>query len=93
VQREARRGVRGSGGDDLMMIQADERALLAAMARGDQAALRQLYALYRPPLRRYLWQQLDGDEPAVEDALQEAFAATRVSPPGSTASPTTTCCT
>src|SRR5258708_36501266 len=44
-----------------MMIQADERALLAEMTRGDQAALRQLYALYRPPLRRYLWQQLDGD--------------------------------
>ena len=62
-------------GDDRMMMQADERALLAAMARGDQAALRQLYALYRPPLRRYFWQQLDGDEPAVEDALQEVFLA------------------
>lgn len=51
----------------------DDSVLLARVARGDGHALRQLYLRYRPRLWRYLWQQLDGDGFAVEDALQDIF--------------------
>jgi RNA polymerase sigma-70 factor (ECF subfamily) len=54
---------------------ADDRSLIARIARRDAAALERLYALYRPRLWRYLWQQLDGDAGAVEDTLQEIFLA------------------
>src|SRR5258706_10188274 len=54
---------------------ADDRPLIARIARRDAAALERLYALYRPRLWRYLWQQLDGDAGAVEDILQEVFLA------------------
>lgn len=54
-------------------MQADERSLIQQIARGDAHALRRLYMSYHPLLWRYLWQQLDGDEQAVEDALQEIF--------------------
>ena len=54
-------------------MQADERSRIQQIARGDAQALRRLYASYRPLLWRYLWQQLDGDEQGVEDALQEIF--------------------
>lgn len=54
---------------------ADDHPLIARIARRDATALERLYALYRPRLWRYLWQQLEGDSGAVEDALQEVFLA------------------
>jgi RNA polymerase sigma-70 factor (ECF subfamily) len=54
---------------------ADDRLLIAEIARHDTLALERLYALYRPRLWRYLWQQLEGDGGAVEDTLQEVFLA------------------
>src|SRR5260221_978966 len=54
---------------------ADDRSMIARIARRDATALERLYALYRPRLWQYLWQQLDGDEGAVEDILQEVFLA------------------
>jgi len=54
---------------------ADDRSLIPRIARHDATALEHLYALYRPRLWRYLWQQLDGDSGAVEDTLQEVFLA------------------
>jgi RNA polymerase sigma-70 factor (ECF subfamily) len=54
---------------------ADDRPLIERIARRDPIALERLYALYRPRLWRYLWQQLQGDCGAVEDALQEVFLA------------------
>src|SRR5258708_29197762 len=54
---------------------ADDRPLIARIARRDATALERLYALYRPRLWRYLSQQLDGDAGAVEDILQEVFLA------------------
>ncbi len=53
----------------------DDEALLAQVARGDQEALRELYARYRPRLRRYLWYQFDGDVGRLEEALQDVFLA------------------
>jgi RNA polymerase sigma-70 factor (ECF subfamily) len=53
----------------------DDRALIERAARCEAAALERLYALYRPRLWQYLWQQLDGDSGAVEDVLQEVFLA------------------
>jgi RNA polymerase sigma-70 factor, ECF subfamily len=55
--------------------QADDRLLIARVAQHDAAALEQLYIRCRPRLWRYLWQQLEGDSSAVEDALQEIFLA------------------
>ncbi len=49
--------------------------LLAQIAAGDEEALRHLYLAYRPRLRRYLWHQLGGDTPCVEEALQDIFLA------------------
>lgn len=57
------------------MRQQDEHSLVALVAEGDGQAMRLLYATYRPRLWRYLWQQLDGDGSAVEDALQDVFLA------------------
>lgn len=54
---------------------ADDLSLIARIARRDATALELLYALYRPQLWRYLWQQLGGDLGAVEDTLQEVFLA------------------
>lgn len=62
--------------DDAM--DADDRALLARIARGEQAALQELYARYRPRLWRYLAQQLargHGDTGLVEEVLQDVFVA------------------
>lgn len=53
----------------------DDSTLIARIASGQQDALSQLYTVYRPRLRRYLWHQLDADQAAVEDALQEVFLA------------------
>jgi RNA polymerase sigma-70 factor (ECF subfamily) len=54
---------------------SDETELLAAIAGGDEAALRQLYLRYRPRLRHYLWHQLGGEAGLVEEALQDVFLA------------------
>ncbi len=56
-------------------MDADDRALLARMALGEQAALQQLYARYRPRLWRYLAQQLARDNGLVEEVLQGVFVA------------------
>jgi RNA polymerase sigma-70 factor (ECF subfamily) len=56
-----------------MMPSGDDRALLSLIATGDEGALQQLYQKYRPPLRRYLWYQLNHDAAQVEDVLQETF--------------------
>ncbi len=53
----------------------EDQRLIARIATGDERALDALYALYRPRLRRYLWQQLDGDAGLVEEALQDVFLA------------------
>lgn len=57
------------------MQQQDEPLLVARIAAGDGQAMHLLYAAYRPRLWRYLWQQLNGDASAVEDALQDVFLA------------------
>ena len=53
----------------------DHQVLLAQVATGNEEALRQLYMVFRPGLRRYLWHQLGADSCAVEDVLQETFVA------------------
>lgn len=54
---------------------ADPQLLVARVATGDEEALGELYALFRPRLRRYLWHQLGGDLQAVEETLQDVFLA------------------
>lgn len=54
---------------------AEDQRLIARIAARDESALDALYALYRPRLRRYLWARLEGDESAVEEALQDTFLA------------------
>jgi RNA polymerase sigma-70 factor (ECF subfamily) len=51
----------------------DDRALIARVVQRYALALERLYALYRPRMWRYLYQQFDGDAGAVEDVLQEVF--------------------
>jgi RNA polymerase sigma-70 factor, ECF subfamily len=72
------------------MTESDDHLLLSRIASGDESALQQLYVKYRPPLRRYLWYQLDHDSARAEDILQETFlsiwrAARTVRNDGSTA--------
>lgn len=52
-----------------------ELALLARVAAGDEDALHDLYTRLRPRLWRYLWRELGGDRPLIEDTLQEIFLA------------------
>lgn len=54
---------------------ADERALLARIATGDQDALKCLYAVYRPRLWSYLFRQLDHDASGTEELVQDVFLA------------------
>jgi RNA polymerase sigma-70 factor (ECF subfamily) len=49
--------------------------LLERIAAGDEDALMQLYAEYRPRLWRYVWQQLDGDRELAEEVMQDVFLA------------------
>lgn len=63
------------GGRRLMALDDHEGALLARIAAGDEDALRQLYAVYRPRLWRYLWQLTQGDATLAEEALQDVFVA------------------
>ena len=52
-----------------------ERTLLSRVAVADEDALHTLYLRLRPRLWRYLWRQLEGDRPLIEDTLQEVFLA------------------
>jgi RNA polymerase sigma-70 factor, ECF subfamily len=49
--------------------------LLERIAAGDEDALMQLYAEYRPRLWRYVWQQVGGDRELAEEVLQDVFLA------------------
>lgn len=51
----------------------DDLFLLGQIAGGDESALQHLYLKYRPPLRRYLWYQLNHNSVQAEDVLQETF--------------------
>ena len=55
--------------------QADERALLTQIATGQEDALRQLYATYRPRLWRFVSQQTYGDSELTNTVLQDVFLA------------------
>ena len=46
--------------------QGRDEALLERVTAGDQEALKQLYAFYRPRLWRYIWQQIGGDTQLAE---------------------------
>jgi RNA polymerase sigma-70 factor, ECF subfamily len=59
---------------DLAMT-ADATHLLALVATGDEEAMQQIYVLFHPRVRRYLWHQLSGDPAAVEETLQDVFLA------------------
>ncbi len=54
---------------------SDDESLIGRIARGDEEALRQLYASYRVRLWQYLWPQLSGDAQRVEEVLQDVFLA------------------
>lgn len=54
---------------------SDYHPLLERIAAGDEDALLQLYAEYRPRLWRYVWQELDGDRELAEEVLQDVFLA------------------
>jgi RNA polymerase sigma-70 factor (ECF subfamily) len=60
---------------DIMMSSGDDYALLRQIATGDEGALEQLFVKYRPPLRRFLWYQLNHDLAQVEDVVQETFVS------------------
>ena len=55
--------------------QAAERALLTQIATGQEDALRQLYAAYRPRLWRFVSQQTYGDSELTNTVLQDVFLA------------------
>ncbi|HKD74185.1 MAG TPA: sigma-70 family RNA polymerase sigma factor, partial [Ktedonobacterales bacterium] len=54
-------------------MDSEDVACLRRIAQGDQSALADLYARYRLPLTRALWNQLGGDSAVIEDVLQETF--------------------
>ena len=54
-------------------MDTDEQHLVHQVALGDQLAMAQLYAIYRPRLWRYLWHQMPGRTSEVDDVLQEIF--------------------
>jgi RNA polymerase sigma-70 factor (ECF subfamily) len=56
-------------------LPAGDTALLVRIAQGDEEALRQLYAAYRPRLWRYIWQHVGGEADLVEEVLQDVFLA------------------
>ena len=53
----------------------DERALIARIAQGDQAALDQLYTAYRVRLRLYIIRRLGNHREPAEEVLQDVFLA------------------
>lgn len=57
------------------MAPRDDQVLLTKIAKGDQAALEQLYAAYRLRLWTYLWHELDGSPHWIEEVLQDVFLA------------------
>jgi RNA polymerase sigma-70 factor (ECF subfamily) len=54
---------------------ADDLALLAQIASGQEDALRQLYATYRPRLWRFISQQTYGNSELTNTVLQDVFLA------------------
>jgi RNA polymerase sigma-70 factor, ECF subfamily len=58
-----------------VVMDSEDAACIASITRGDQRALAELYARYRPRLYRYLWHQLGGDGALIEEVLQDAFLA------------------
>jgi len=58
-----------------MIEPLDDETLLHQIAHGDQEALLQLYTAYHTRIWRYLWYQLDGNTPWVEEILQDTFYA------------------
>jgi RNA polymerase sigma-70 factor (ECF subfamily) len=55
--------------------QTGERALVARLGAGDEAAFRELYEAQAPRLLRLLLRLLRGDRPLAEEVLQESFIA------------------
>ena len=53
----------------------DDRALVAAVAAGDEQALERLYQRHGSACFGYLLRRLDGDRPAAEDLLQDLLLA------------------
>ncbi len=53
----------------------DDADCIAQIARGDEGALQAICTRYRVRLWAYLWQQLDGNRGAAEEALQDTFLA------------------
>jgi len=64
-----------TAGKGVPMEPDNDAALLAAVGRGDQTALRTLYTAYRLRLWHYLSQQLGGHPELVEETLQDVFVA------------------
>jgi|GEM_PF-306824 RNA polymerase sigma-70 factor (ECF subfamily) len=62
-------------GDRLPRVTAGDRTLLAQIAAGQEEALRQLYASYRPRLWRFVYQQVHGDGELTNTVLQDVFLA------------------
>jgi RNA polymerase sigma-70 factor, ECF subfamily len=58
-----------------VVMDSEDAACIASIASGDQRALAELYARYRPRLYRYLWHQLGGDGALIEEVLQDTFLA------------------
>jgi RNA polymerase sigma-70 factor (ECF subfamily) len=50
-----------------------DQALLQQIAAGNEEALRQLYAAYRPRLWRFVSERVDGDSDVINTVLQEVF--------------------
>jgi RNA polymerase sigma-70 factor (ECF subfamily) len=50
-----------------------ERALLKEIVAGNEDALRQLYAAYRPRLWRFVFQRVYGDSELTDSVLQDVF--------------------
>jgi len=52
---------------------ADDRALIARIAQGDQAALERLYAAYRVRLRIYIARRLMANSERADEVMQDVF--------------------
>lgn len=54
---------------------SDDRAVLLRAANGDERAARELFRTYSVRLRRHAARVLGGDDPDVDDVVQQAFMA------------------
>jgi RNA polymerase sigma-70 factor (ECF subfamily) len=62
-----------SSADDAARSSSDDKTLLTRIAAGEEDALRQLYAAYRPRLWRFVLQQLNGNIELTNTVLQDVF--------------------